>query len=292
MKERMICVFALLILFSVSGKAQSRANIDQESGTASAEPSQSSEKLSGSFLRRLITFYQRDWAGTAPSEPEAPRRIPASPLDSPPFPNADWSYGGAPVIGAPDTNVYPLMQALNGARSKIKVYGWIEPSFNVSTSSDTLFPSGYNIFPRRVVLDQAVVYVERLADTVQTEHVDWGFHLTGFYGVDYRFTTAKGYFSQQLLKFNRQYGFDPMLEYADIYIPSVAQGMNIRVGRYLSIPDIEAQLASEQLHLQPLAAVFVRPFYPDRHIGDGEAQSSLGGAGRTFGRQRYCALGV
>jgi hypothetical protein len=135
------------------------------------------------------------------------------------------------------------MQALNGGRSKIKVYGWVEPSLNVSTSKHTLFPLGYNIFANRVELDQAVLYVERLPDTVQTDHVDWGFHLTGFYGVDYRFTTAKGWLSQQLLKNNHQYGFDPMLEYADLYVPQVADGMNIRVGRYLSIPDIEAQLA-------------------------------------------------
>src|SRR5262249_22937887 len=93
------------------------------------------------------------------------------------------------------------------------------------------------------VLDQAVLYIERLADTVQTEHIDWGFHLTAFYGVDYRFTTAKGWLSQQLLKFNRQYGFDPLLEYVDIYLPHVASGAIIRFGRNPSVPDIEAQLA-------------------------------------------------
>jgi hypothetical protein len=31
--------------------------------------------------------------------------------------------------------------------------------------------------------------------------------------------------------------------YADLYVPQVAQGMDIRVGRYISLPDIEAQLA-------------------------------------------------
>ncbi len=31
--------------------------------------------------------------------------------------------------------------------------------------------------------------------------------------------------------------------YLDFYFPHVAQGMNIRVGRYISLPDIEAQLA-------------------------------------------------
>ena len=31
--------------------------------------------------------------------------------------------------------------------------------------------------------------------------------------------------------------------YADLYIPQVVEGMNIRIGRYISPPDIEAQLA-------------------------------------------------
>ena len=31
--------------------------------------------------------------------------------------------------------------------------------------------------------------------------------------------------------------------YFDVYFPKVAKGMNIRVGRYISLPDIEAQLA-------------------------------------------------
>ena len=39
-----------------------------------------------------------------------------SPLDSPPLPSSDWSYGGSPDIGAPDTNSYPLMTAINEAK--------------------------------------------------------------------------------------------------------------------------------------------------------------------------------
>jgi len=42
-------------------------------------------------------------------------------------------------------------------------------------------------------------YIERVPDTTQTDHIDWGFRLTNLYGFDYRFTTASGYFSQQLL---------------------------------------------------------------------------------------------
>jgi hypothetical protein len=202
------------------------------------------------FLKRLTQAYVKDWRGTADSGPEPPRRALPSPLNSPPFPNSDWSYGGSPEIGAPDTNVPPLMEALYGGsngdaweRSRVKVYGWLEGSFNLSTSHDSNYPAAYDIFPNRIELDQAVLYVERIPDTVQTDHFDWGFHLTALFGTSYRFTTNLGYFSGQLLDDHREYGFDPALEYVDLYFPQVADGMNIRVGRFISIPGIEAQLA-------------------------------------------------
>lgn len=150
------------------------------------------------------------------------------------------------MIGEPDTNSYPLMTAIDGTLrggrpSRTKIYGWIEPSGNASTSSTTNAPEADDQTPNRVEMNQAVVYVERLPDSVQQAHWDWGFHLTALYGSDYRFTTGKGYFSGQLLDHNRQYGFDPTLEYFDLYLP-VAQGMNLRIGRFISVPGIEAQL--------------------------------------------------
>ena len=208
-------------------------------------------RSNGGFLKRLSTAYAKDW-GPAPADsgPEPPRRALPSPLNSPPFPNSDWSYGGSPEIGVADTNVPPLMDALyngpNGEaweRSRVKVYGWLEGSLNFSTSDHSNYPSAYDIFANRPEFDQAVLYIERIPDSVQTDHIDWGFHLSGLYGTSYRFTTNLGYFSTQLLQDHRQYGFDPVLEYVDLYVPQVADGMNIRVGRFISIPGIEAQLA-------------------------------------------------
>ncbi|MGD1093625.1 MAG: TonB-dependent receptor [Bryobacteraceae bacterium] len=207
-------------------------------------------RANGGFLKRLSQAYAADWRGAAASGPAPPRRTLPSPLDSPPFPNSDWSYGGSPEIGAPDTNVPPLMEALYGGangqaweQSRIKVYGWLEGSFNLSTSHTSNYPSAYDIFANRIEFDQAVLYVERIPDSVQTDHFDWGFHLSGLFGTSYRFTTNLGYFSGQLLNDHREYGFDPVLEYVDLYIHQVAEGLNIRVGRFISIPGIEAQLA-------------------------------------------------
>ncbi len=135
------------------------------------------------------------------------------------------------------------MTALDGAQGRTKIYGWLEPSVNGSTSSRSNSPEADDAYSNRLELDQAVVYIERLPDTVQQSHVDWGFHLTAFYGTDYRYTADKGYLSFQLINDHHQYGFDPILEYVDVYFPHVAQGMNLRIGRYISIPGIEAQLS-------------------------------------------------
>ncbi len=196
----------------------------------------------GNFLERLGRFYEKDWAGMLPSGPAPARRGVDAPLDSPPFPNGDWGYNASPTIGAPDGNVYPLMTALGWQNSRTKLYGWIDPSVNGSTSSTNNYPLAYAVYPNRFELSQAVVYLERLPNTVQNTHFDVGYHLTALYGIDYRFTTSKGYLSYQLLQKNRQNGFDPVLEYVDLYFP-VKEGLNVRIGRLLSVPGIEAQLA-------------------------------------------------
>ena len=109
-------------------------------------------------------------------------------------------------------------------------------------------------------MNQLIVYVERLPDSVQREHVDVGYHLTAFYGTDYKYTTDKGYLSSQLLVHNHQYGFDPILEYIDIYVPKVAKGMNIRAGRFISIPGIEAQLTPNNYMFSHSLLYAIDPF--------------------------------
>ena len=224
------------------------------------------------FFGRWAEFYRHDWWGTAASSPVASSSTPArrglpSPLDSPPFPNADWSYGGSPVIGEPDTNSYPLMTAINQARSRTKLYGWIDPSLNFSTSSRNNAPEANDVYANRLEMDQIVLYAERLPDSVQREHVDWGYHLTALYGTDYRFTTGKGYWSGPWVNEQHEYGFDPTLEYVDVYIPQVAQGMNVRIGRYISVPGIEAQLAPNNYIFSHSLLYAIDPFTDTGLIG-------------------------
>jgi len=215
---------------------------------APATPDAPQPANSSNIFARWASFYRQDWAPVNPSAPAPPapaRRGLPSPLDSPPFPASDWSYGGAPVLGEPDTSSYPLMTALHprGDLPRAKLYGWLDPTLNFSTSSATNAPEANDVYSNRFELNQFVLYAERLPDTVQRDHADWGYHFTALYGADYRFTTAKGYGNSQWVDHHRQYGFDPTLEYLDIYLPRVAQGMNLRIGRFISVPGIEAQLA-------------------------------------------------
>ncbi len=164
------------------------------------------------------------------------------------------------MIGEPDGNSYPLMAAIDENRSRTKLYGWIDPSVNGSTSAYSNSPEANDLDSNRVELDQVVLYLERLPDTVQQDHVDIGYHLTALYGTDYRYTIDKGYGLSQLVPDNRQYGVDPALEYVDIYVPHVAQGMNIRIGRYISIPGIEAQLSPNNYFFSHSLLYAVDPF--------------------------------
>jgi hypothetical protein len=217
--------------------------------------------LGDDFATRFFRYYQLEWGkGVAPADPKAPpsRRSdadwPATPQSAPPMPFTEWPYGGSQSIGVtrPSSVDSPLMVALGNTQlghamndAHIQVYGWVAPGGNIS--SNTVKPAGnapaaYDYTPNTVQLDQAVIYVERLADTVQNDHFDWGFRFSALYGVDYRYTTAYGLFSYQLLNHNNVNGFDFPMVYTDLYFP-VLQGMDVRIGRFISIPDIEAQLA-------------------------------------------------
>lgn len=226
---------------------------------AASEPSAVSR--ADSFLGRFFAAYLDELNGRPNAPPGADRYasrrdlpFPPAPVTQPPYPFTDWPFGGASTIGgaAPNQVISPLMTALAPTPvgralvdSGIQVYGWLNGGFNVSSNNHKFGnqPAAYMFEPNTAQLHQAVIYVERVPDTVQRDHVDWGFRVSGLFGTDYRYTTAYGLFSRQLLQRNRQYGFDLPMVYGELYVPNVAQGMVIRVGRYISVPDIEAQLA-------------------------------------------------
>lgn len=169
-----------------------------------------------------------------------------SPLSSPPFPGSEWD--GAPVVGLPNDDTYYPLQKLAGLannKSRIKIYGWVDVGGDLSSSKRSNAPTAYDIVPNAIELDQVILRIERQPNMVQTEHVDWGFLADNIYGMDYRYTIAKGIFSDQLLKKNSLYGYDPTQVYGLLYVPNVAEGMLVKVGRFISPSDIEAQWAPD-----------------------------------------------
>ena len=215
--------------------------------------------LGHDVFTRLVNYYRLEWGhDSAPSDPKAPpsRRAywPATPQSIPPMPFTEWPYGGTTALGVTRAASVdsPLMNAISNtapgswmADNHIQVYGWINAGGNLSNNTvrGGNAPAAYDYNPNTVQLDQAVLYIERLPDTVQKDHVDWGFRLAPIYGENYRYTTAFGLWSNQLLNQNKNYGYDLPMAYGEVFIPQIAEGLMVRFGRYISIPDIEAQLA-------------------------------------------------
>ncbi len=216
--------------------------------------------LGNNPFERLVNYYRLEWGhDAAPVDPKAPpgrrEEWPPTPANIPPQPFTEWPYGGTTNLGVtrPNSVDSPLSTAIANtvpgqwmSANNIQIYGWVNVGGNLSTNSvkpGGNSPAAYSFTPNTVQLDQAVVYIERLPDTVQRDHVDWGFRISGIYGENYRYTTAYGLFSNQLLRSNAYNGYDMPMVYGDVFIPQVMDGLHVRVGRYISIPDIEAQLA-------------------------------------------------
>ena len=216
--------------------------------------------LGRDFFSRLGNYYYLEGGHAGPpADPNAPPSSrpgwPATPQSTPPMPFTEWPYGGTETMGVnrPASIDSPLMVALGNtslgkwmADNHLQFYGWINAGFNISSNSQRNggnSPIAYTYYPNTTQLDQIVTYFERTPDTVQTDHVDWGFRLSGIYGQNYRYTTSYGIASYQLLTDNAINGYDFPMEYLELYIPKVGQGLLLRLGRFISIPDIEAQLA-------------------------------------------------
>ena len=231
-------------------------------------------------VERFIKYYGAEWGqATPPVDPKAPASTKegwtAPPQSAPPMPFTDWPYGASTLIGNNRTASVdsPLMVAIaptglgkTMASAGIQAYGWVDVGGNLSTSKRRYgnAPAAYDFNPNKIQLDQAVIYVERTPDTVQTDHVDWGFRVSAIYGTDYRYTTSYGLASYQLLKKNNTAGYDFPMIYGELYIPQVADGLMLRLGRFISVPDIEAQLApNNYMYSHSMAYTF------DNYTNDG-----------------------
>jgi hypothetical protein len=229
---------------------------------AASPPVVKDSDLGTSIFTRFLRYQAAEWGlaasplATDPNAPPARRAgwAPA-PVTSPPYPFTEYSYGGTTLMGVnrPNSVDSPLMVAIADTglgqwlnKAHIQAYGWVDVGGNLSSSTVHMgnAPAAYAYDPNTVLLNQVVLYVERTPDTVQDDHVDWGFRVSGIYGSDYHYTASRGFLVDQgLFQKNKVNGYDMPMIYAELFIPKIAQGLMLRIGRYISLPDIEAQLA-------------------------------------------------
>jgi hypothetical protein len=224
--------------------------------------------LGDDIVTRLYNYYKLEWGQSGPpTDPNAPPSQiagwPRIPGTVPPLAYTDWPSGAVESMGdtVPNSMDSPLMAAIANTSlgqlmhdNHFQFYGWVNGGFNISsnqTQPGGNGPIGYTYTPNQAQLDQAVVYLDRFPDTVQTDHFDWGMRLSALWGQNYRYTNSFGIASYQFNGKNNIYGYDFPMEYVDLYWPQpfnhLVEGLEIRIGRYISIPDIEAQLAPNNL---------------------------------------------
>ena len=256
---KMSCLFRSVAIAALLAGGSSAFAADLPSMAAAPSPLLSTDN----FFGRLYHAYADEWGKESPvADPNAlPGRrgtdqIAPQPETVPPYPFTEWPFGGASPVGSsiPNAADTPLQSAIAPTSSApgkwlydnhIQVYGWVTAGGNVSTANvyGGNAPAAYSYTPNILQLDQAVAYIERVPDTVQQSHWDWGFRVSGIYGETYRYTTAYGLFSNQYDIHNHFVGYDMPMVYGELYLPQFAEGLLLRLGRYISIPDTEAQLA-------------------------------------------------
>lgn len=122
---------------------------------------------------------------------------------------------------------------LDGAR--ITISGWTEASFTASTVADNQLPMGFNYLANQFLLQQNWLRVERTIVPTGTTEPTFGFRNDWILpGSDYRFTISRGLFSRQLTSNDGEpntYGIDPVQFYGEAFIPTFANGIDIKLGR-------------------------------------------------------------
>jgi hypothetical protein len=195
-------------------------------------------------------------AGDRNSEPDPGDRVasetsalePVVALFQPETPSNSGSTTATPAPEAA-ADEWLLMRSLRGtwfgsvlAENRIQVYGWTDLSFTASTDRSSNLPLGFNYRANDFLLDQNWLRIDRPVDTNSSDP-SFGFRSdTILPGSDYRFTLARGLFSGQLTDDHggpNPYGIDPIQFYGEVYFPSVAQGMDVKIGHFFSQYGVE-----------------------------------------------------
>jgi hypothetical protein len=154
------------------------------------------------------------------------------------------------ATAAPPADRWLLMRALQGTwpgylldGHGTQLYGWVETSVNGSSRPDFNTPVVWNYLANALMMQQAWLRFER---TVKTDAAGptWGFRSDWLYGTDYIFTLPRGIFNGQLTDATGglpdRYGVDPISFYGEVYFPTVARGLDLRLGRWFTPFGVES----------------------------------------------------
>jgi hypothetical protein len=172
---------------------------------------------------------------------------------------------------APPPDRWILMKALQGTwpgalldGNRMQLTGWVDMSYTASTDTQTNLPIGFNHRANEFLLQQNWVRFERTVVTSGTTEPTFGFRSDWILpGADYRFTTANGLFSDQLVASDGRpnlYGVDPIAFYAEGYFPTVCRGLDIKVGRFFAQVGVESNEAPSNALFSHAYTFIYNPF--------------------------------
>ena len=186
----------------------------------------------------------------------------------------DTSAAPAPPPTAPAADRWILMKLLQGTwegalldDNRLRLYGWADMTETASTDRRTQLPMGFNYAANDFLLQQSWLRFERTVVTSGTSEPTFGFRSDTLVGADYRFTLPRGLLNNQLTGSDgrpNRYGVDPIQFYGEAYFPTVAQGLDVKLGRFFAQYGVEANDAPSNA-LESHAYTFI--YNPFTHTG-------------------------
>jgi hypothetical protein len=179
--------------------------------------------------------------------------------------------GSPPLVYSAGPDRYLLMNSLQGTwpgslleGERLRISGWTDLSFTASSADDSNLPMGFNWRANQFLLQQNWLRIERSVVTSGTTEPSFGFRSDWILpGSDYRFTLPRGIFNDQLSANHGQpnlYGIDPIQFYGEAYFPTVARGMDVKVGRVFCQYGVEANDAPSNYFLSHAYTFIYDPF--------------------------------
>lgn len=143
------------------------------------------------------------------------------------------------------------MEGMNGTGgSRFSISGWTDMSFTASSANSSNLPLGFNYKANEFLLQQNWLRLDYAVDE-RSSSPSFGFRSDVILpGSDYRFTLARGIWNNQLTANNgnpNTYGIDPIHFYGEVYLPGIAEGMDVKVGRFSMLHGIDMNEATMNL---------------------------------------------